>query len=317
MGFLRESIGRRFREWVNRRTPPQSRVTLNHRRIFIVPTATGYLFLVLVAAVFLAGVNYQNSMSFAVAFLLTALFILSIHHTYNNLAGLSLHGVQSGKGYLGDDLPFVIELSSSGTQLRYGIELGWPKGVPQSVRVQGGEPLPLTLYLPATRRGRFRPGRLRIQTRYPLGLLVAWSWVDLNLEALVYPRPLPAPMPAAALGGGEGELLDRVAGVDDFSSVREYRQGDPLNHLAWKQSSRHQKLYTKEFVSSRERSLWLDWAQATGPQESRLSHLCFWCLQAEQQQEDYGLRLPGLEIAPAHGRPHLERCLQALALCPH
>ncbi|WP_426417510.1 DUF58 domain-containing protein [Aestuariirhabdus sp. LZHN29] len=315
MSALGDRLRRSFNRWINRRIPPQSRVTLNHRRIFIVPTRAGYLFLVLITAVFLAGVNYQNSMSFAVAFLLTSLFIIAIHHTYNNLAGLTLVGLRSGNGHLGDDLPFALELSVSGNPQRYAIELGWPQGVQQSVSLFSNEPRALSLYLPAPRRGYFHPGRLRIQTRYPLGLLVAWSWVDLDLVALVYPRPLAAPLPAGASSSGEGEMMEELAGADDFASVREYRQGDPLNHLAWKQSSRHQQLFTKEFVSARERRLWLDWAVTTGPVESRLSHLCFWCLQAEREQEDYGLRLPGVELAPSHGRPHLEQCLQALALC--
>jgi hypothetical protein len=30
---------------------------------------------------------------------------------------------------------------------------------------------------------------------------------------------------------------------------------------------------------------------------------------------DYGLRLPGLVIAPAGGEAHKRRCLEALALC--
>ncbi|MCL6414552.1 DUF58 domain-containing protein [Aestuariirhabdus sp. Z084] len=315
MPGIRNKLRTLFNGWISRRIPAHSRVTLNHRRIFIVPTRTGYLFLLLIAAVFLAGVNYQNSMSFAVAFLLTSLFVVAIHHTYNNLAGLTLIGVRAGAGHLGDDLPFRLELNAGGKVDRYAIELGWPQGIQQSVTVVPGEALPLTLYLPAPRRGIFRPGRLRVQTRYPLGLLVAWSWVDLDLAALVYPRPLSAVLPAGVSSHGEGELMDEVSGVDDFSSIREYQPGDALNHLAWKQSSRHQQLFTKEFVSSRERRLWLDWEVTTGHVEIRLSHLCYWCLQAEREQEDYGLRLPGIEIAPSHGQHHLEHCLKALALC--
>jgi uncharacterized protein (DUF58 family) len=62
--------------------------------------------------------------------------------------------------------------------------------------------------------------------------------------------------------------------------------------------------------------LWLDYG-ATGlaDKEARLSRLCAWVIGAEQQALRYGLRLPGVHIAPAGGPAHLHHCLEALALC--
>ena len=37
---------------------------------------------------------------------------------------------------------------------------------------------------------------------------------------------------------------------------------------------------------------------------TRLSRLAAWVLQADRPAPDYGLRLPGLEIAPADGDAH-------------
>src|SRR2546429_552621 len=50
-----------------------------------------------------------------------------------------------------------------------------------------------------------------------------------------------------------------------------------------------------------------------GP-EQRLSRLAGWVLAAERTGAHYGLRLPGLEIAPRRGDSHSAACLQALAL---
>ena len=47
--------------------------------------------------------------------------------------------------------------------------------------------------------------------------------------------------------------------------------------------------------------------------EQRLSHLCYWALEYEHRREDYGLRLPGKELAPGRGERHLEQVLTALA----
>jgi hypothetical protein len=38
----------------------------------------------------MAEINYQNSLAYALAFLLAILFMLSIFYTYRNLAGLTL-----------------------------------------------------------------------------------------------------------------------------------------------------------------------------------------------------------------------------------
>jgi uncharacterized protein (DUF58 family) len=49
--------------------------------------------------------------------------------------------------------------------------------------------------------------------------------------------------------------------------------------------------------------------------EQKLSRLCAWVLQADQQGLDYGLRLPAVDIPPGSGEAHKRQCLEALALC--
>ena len=62
--------------------------------------------------------------------------------------------------------------------------------------------------------------------------------------------------------------------------------------------------------------LWLDWRLlplGIGL-ESRLSRLAGWVLAAERAGMQYGLRLPGVEVAPGRGDAHRADCLKALAL---
>ena len=61
--------------------------------------------------------------------------------------------------------------------------------------------------------------------------------------------------------------------------------------------------------------LWLDFGQlAETDTEARLSILCGTILDLSDQPLQYGLRLPGEEIAPASGASHAAKCLAALAL---
>jgi uncharacterized protein (DUF58 family) len=60
---------------------------------------------------------------------------------------------------------------------------------------------------------------------------------------------------------------------------------------------------------------WVDTA-ALGGVEARISQLTRWVLEADRGGTPFGLQLPALELAPATGPAHRERCLRALALLP-
>ncbi len=103
--------------------------------------------------------------------------------------------------------------------------------------------------------------------------------------------------------------------------MRAYQRGDPLKLVVWKKAAKSLATGSNDLVSrdtqqSQRQQLWLDFA-ATGlpAPEARLSRLTAWVLQADRLGQDYGLRLPGREIAPDHGPAHRRRCLEALALC--
>ena len=130
------------------------------------------------------------------------------------------------------------------------------------------------------------------------------------MRALVYPEP--ARPGLSFLTGGRS----LQSGDDEFLGFQSYQPGDSLRRIHWKGIAKGQGVHVKEYQGvDGQAELWLDWAHTPGPDaESRLSQLCRWMLDAEQASLCYGLRLPGTEIAPAHGERHLRRCLETLAL---
>jgi uncharacterized protein (DUF58 family) len=86
--------------------------------------------------------------------------------------------------------------------------------------------------------------------------------------------------------------------------------------VAWMALARSEDMLTKQFTGEAAAELWLDWRllPAAIGLEQRLSRLAGWVLAAERSGALYGLRLPGVEIAPARGDAHAASCLQALAL---
>jgi uncharacterized protein (DUF58 family) len=108
----------------------------------------------------------------------------------------------------------------------------------------------------------------------------------------------------------------QVLGNEDFASLRGYQRSDSPRHVAWKAAARSEEMLTKQFSGDAAAELWLDWnlLPAALGLEQRLSRLSAWVLAAERAGNHFGIRLPGVEIAPGRGDAHCAACLQALAL---
>ena len=171
------------------------------------------------------------------------------------------------------------------------------------------------LYVKADRRGWLRPGRMLVETYFPLGLLRAWTWVDIKARGLVYPKPLfdDAADNYVARHREEGELVDPV-GSDDFVDIREYVPGDPIKNIIWRSFARSDEVVVKNYASYIEPRAWFDFAEVAGDVETKLSRLAGLALTATRLEREFGLRLPGVEIQPSVGQAHLEQVLRELAL---
>jgi uncharacterized protein (DUF58 family) len=75
-------------------------------------------------------------------------------------------------------------------------------------------------------------------------------------------------------------------------------------------------LQVKEYRAFADKRHYLSWEMfPTLAVEERLSCLCYWVLQLEEQGEEYGLKLPGQEvIPPSRGAAHQQLLLKQLAL---
>lgn len=313
-GF-QERARQRWVRWINRRIPPAKTVTLDQRRIFIFPNRTGFGFLLVLAVMLLAAINYQNNMAFALTFLLANLFVIAVLHTFANMAGLTIHAVRATPVFAGQHSEFEIMFSRSNKRHYYGIHGGWKGGDTVTVNLIKQDEVHAQLFVETSQRGWHNPGRLLLETVYPLGLLRTWTWVDLDIHALVYPRPMESgPLPGIDSDKPDGSSVP-IPGSDDFYGLRDYQRGDSLRHVFWKSIAKGQPLQTKQYTAYADRSIWLDWALFDGlPSEQRLSHLCHWVLEFDRTNEEYGLRLPGVVIPPDFGDHHKEVVLRHLAL---
>jgi uncharacterized protein (DUF58 family) len=296
------------------RPPEAMPIVLPQRRIYVLPTGVGLSFGALLLAMLLASLNYTLSLGFALTFILVGVGHLALLGAHRNLLGLSLADGRAEGVFAGEPVELQLFFSEASGRARSGLEIG-PRGgdaarfdVPQGGRMRVAVPLP------SLRRGLHRPDRLRLETRHPLGLVRAWSYLEPDIAFWVYPEPeLHPPLHPDALGGNQGRRRAEE-GSDSFDSLRPYRPGDPLRHIAWRRLARGGPPVTKEFRGEAGSLRLLRWEDCGGlDSEARLSRLCAWMLAAHQSGERWGMRIPGRTLPIGEGPAHLRAGLEALA----
>lgn len=314
---LRSAWETRFYRWIDQRSPRSLQVQLNRKNLYTFPNLTGLLYLAITFVIWLLGTNYQNNLILGLSYLLVSIFVVSILHAFANLAGISVRLVGARPAFAGDPAAFVLELNCINKAGCDNLELRWQNGAKSSetqiVTLNHNEPQQVIVRAQSHERGYLRPGRLLVQSRFPLGIIRCWTWLNLDATALIYPAPIITDEPHAQANGGREEGGASQRGGDDFSGLRDYQAGDPIKHIAWKQYAQDKGLFTKEYEAYFSAEKWLAWDSLNHPQELRLSGLCYWALEYERRQIPYGLRLPGLSLAPAIGEHHQQAVLTALA----
>ncbi len=298
------------------RTPETEPVVLGQRRVFILPTLHGITFGLALVLMLIGSVNYQLALGFMLTFLLAGMSLVGIVHAFRNIVLIEIRAGRSEAVFAGEDARFTIHVENRARYERPSIHLK-RADAHAVVDCPAGTTSAAVLRLAAQRRGWLVLGRVTVETRYPLGLVRAWGYAQLNLRVLVYPRPDGAPLPPEAEMPDQGDAVAVGFGADDFVGLRQYQPSDSPRHIAWKAMSRDDsQLLTKQFSGRGSVELWLDWnlMPAELDVEARLSRLAGWVLAAEESQRFYGLRIPGIEIAPERGLAHRDACLKALAL---
>lgn len=305
-----------LQRWFYRRLPDDPGEVLLHRgRIYIVPTRQGYGFAGVVLLIVLGAMNYGTSLGFFAAFLLAGIGLMSILHCFRNLHGLRISIAPREPVFAGQRAHFGVRLNNPGARSHYMVDVTIAGTQAALDVVPGVSNRSVELPVEATRRGRLEPGPVRVSTRFPLGLVVAWTWLKPVVSCIVYPAPLGGgkPLPYTALSDGTGHSLS--TDNEDFFGFRDYRPGDPLRHIAWRTLARGAPLQTKEFAGESGGDLVLRWNDAPqADSEGKLSQLCAWVLQAHALGVRYAVEIPGTQSRAGRGERHRHRCLELLAL---
>jgi uncharacterized protein (DUF58 family) len=303
--------------WVRRRQgEDQLPVTLERRRLYILPTSGGVAFAALVFVMLLAGLNYSNSLALYVTFLLAAWGLVVMQLCHRNLLGIAVTAAQAPAVFAQRPATLLVTLSNNTRAARLQLEGGVDGAPSVSADLPPATRRQLAIPLGPRARGVTQIGRVRIATAYPFGLFRAWTWVHTPIELIVYPAPAGSlPMPAQNVHQ-PGTRTRGGSGVDEWMGLRPFRDGDSPRQVDWKAYAREAPLLVKVYQPVGSELRLFEFASVPGTDvEARLRQLARWVVDAEAGGEHYGLALPGALIAPNRGPEHRHVCLAQLARC--
>ncbi|MGH8215779.1 MAG: DUF58 domain-containing protein [Rhodanobacteraceae bacterium] len=309
-------IAARVRRWsrslMRGRKPEPLPVRLDSHRIYIVPTRAGFGFAVLLITMLVGALNYQNNAALLLTCMLGATLASSMLLTWRELHDLNLRSLHADHGFCGARLPLHLAFADD-RHPRHGLRISVDR-LEQPCPLQPGNSL-ATVTIPTEQRGWMALPRMQVSSTLPFGLFRAWSWITPAQRVLVYPRILrDARQPAR-----HDDPNERIAGGDEFANLRDYHAGDPIRHVAWKASARHDHLLVREFDRAAPgQPLRLDWNALSGlDRETRISRLTGWVCDAYAAAHPWILILEDRRtVGPAADAAHYHHCLTALAELP-
>lgn len=308
-------VSNKFRQRIFRSKPEDSLPKrIHHKRIYILPTKRGWVFLASLLLMLIVSINYALSLGYALSFLLTGLFAATLLETYKNLAGIGVDSIQGQNVFAGEKADFNIEVSS-GRSSRHDIEIctAEASGI---CSIEPNNKAFCCLSVDTEDRGLLALGRLTLKSRYPLGLWYTWCYLHAPATAVVYPKPEtnPPPLPSSVNENDGDKNTQQRSG--DVAGLRDYHEGDSPSHIAWKSVARGQGLLVKTFEDNQHGGEVMLSQQATNhiEVESQLARLCAWVLAAESSQTHYAMSLSSTQLELDIGESHKKRALESLAL---
>jgi uncharacterized protein (DUF58 family) len=263
------------------------------------------------------AINYQISLGYLFTFGMASMAWVGLHLSFANLSGLRFSRAQAQPVFAGETASFEFEVEDTRKRARYAVRVSCGASESRFHLTANGQRRAVFL-VTTHQRGWLAAPRVTIDSLFPLGLWRAWAYWQPAAQCLVYPAPEKNAPPLPGSGQGEGDAEGGKQGNDQFAFLRPYQEGDSLRHIAWKTVARSDGdlISTKIFEGGSSQDIWLDWSSTGATNQTlRLARLTAWVLKADELGLDYGLKLPGLQIAPHHGETHRAECLKALALC--
>lgn len=299
--------------------------TTQRRQLYMLPTKAGWMFSLVVFALFLASIKFSHQPTFLLTFLLSAMAITSSLHTHKNINKLTMTLGNAAPCFVNESLSFPITLHNPLDKSRHSI---WVmcSDFQQCVDVPANGSVSLTIHLTAKKRGEFKLPKVSLTTHYPIGILFSWSRAfQSSSKAIVYPEPLDIlSFPQLKDIDSEESIKSSTsqtkrASGEQISSLKNYQKGDRIRDIHWPALAKTGKLISKEYDQDTQQRLVFAWDDVASLKlEDKLSQLTCWILEVTKGREQtaYQLSIPGFDSEYSSNEAHTSQCLEALAMFP-
>ena len=217
----RQRLAQRAAAWARKRQaddlPP---CALQPRRLYILPTRTGFGFGLLLLMMLVTGLNYGNSIALMMTFALAGAALVGMFECQRTLQGLVVQHAGAADCFAGSTALLELQLANPSPVPRRLLSVGCAGSPAVACELAGSADCRVRAPFDAGPRGRRRIERVELATRAPFGLFRAWTWLHMPVEVIVYPRAAgDRPLPhsgawhqsrAAATTGGEPEQCHLV-----------------------------------------------------------------------------------------------------------
>lgn len=223
-------------------------------------TRVGHYFIA-ATFVFMAFGSFSLDQQWYVAFTYAfGLWIVALLAMFRQKPRVRLRASHAAHISAGETLPVEIEVEAQGRRgiglivlpdrLPPAVDAMPPEGVGLPV-LSPGEKAHVRLGLYCHQRGAFRLRGFRVETAFPLGLMVAQQVFSENRSLLVYPRFTPLARLEAPAGRryqpGEVALASHLGDSLEFIGNRDYREGDPVRSIDWRATARLNRPVVREY----------------------------------------------------------------------
>lgn len=306
---MRTKLDNKWQNWIDQKHPSQEQHFLNRNKIYVLPTKFGGIFFLMIVSLFIGSVNYQLSSGFFLTFLLMSFAMISawIGHQNLNKLHFKIQPIADTAVHQVCQIPLIIHF-----QKRHCFAIKFIIGKHQKQFNQLTSQQCLLLPFQFRRRGHLAIPRIRLETRFPLGLFVVWSYLTFDSKVYVYPEPKSAgfwPDPDS-----QGNQLTNEEGDEDFYTLKQTdNPWKQPSRISWRTVAKGLGWYEKQY-NAPSKTLYLFSIDdiKTYPLEEGLKFISYWLIESEKRGYDYAFRSHST-VQANHGHQHLTQQLRQLA----
>ena len=286
-------------------------------KIYIVPTGYGLMYGSGILVSLTGGAVYNNNLAFMLCFFLTALFLIGMVQTHNNIKKINIekftvflspgNSVGSGIIWIKSENPEKcnqISVHCTGNDDQFKIHIN--KIFEKSLHSQ-------PFNFKTGTWGKKKIKKIKLFTRYPFGFFHAWRTFLFSEEYFIYPKPAGhLKLPPIKKDELDARTHTQNKG-EDFSGHKRYQIGESQKHIDWKIYARHSLLLTKKFNDGNREAYLIDYEKTHGSEDKRMGQLSKWIHQCGEKSCIYSLKLKSKKLPMGFGEKHKSDCLKVLA----